>query len=429
VTQNNTLEVTTRAAINETRSEDSPSSGRSETAPHLEDTNRIEPSVQLKRLLYLYRGLQPPGPDERLDRFTYKSKIAEGDVLLPVWWSSPKDVAPHLKDSFPKYRVGNFVYYMFLEYRYPGPLRPLARLLFFLRRGVQLNRQNKFDAIVVYGTNVTGVAGVLLKWLTGAKLIAQLPNVPENSYRYDKLNPGLWESLKRGVADVLLNLAGSRADCLRLFYPWQLRCFPRLQGKPAGVFNSFVPVRTIAGQVEKVYGEEKYVLSVGYPWHTKGMDILIRAFRKIAGEFPDYKLILLGHYPDRQYLDELAQGCPQIELLRARPNEETRRIFGRCAVYVLASRTDACPRVLFEAMAGRKAIIASDVGGVRHYIRDNDNGLLFQSGNVDELAAKLASLLGNPELRARLANRGYERVMAEFNEDAYVESYRQMLEL
>jgi glycosyltransferase involved in cell wall biosynthesis len=73
-------------------------------------------------------------------------------------------------------------------------------------------------------------------------------------------------------------------------------------------------------------------------------------------------------------------------------------------------------RVLLEAMAARKPIIASAVGGVPHYIEDNDNGLLFRSEDVEELAEKLGTLLANPELQARLAKRGYEKVFSEYDE-------------
>jgi glycosyltransferase involved in cell wall biosynthesis len=396
--------------------------------PEITNTNPVRPDGQRKRLLFIHRGLIPPSPNKELDRFTYLSQIAEGDVLLPVWWSSAKEVAPHLKDSFPTYRVGNFVYHMFLEYRYPGPLRPLARLLFFLRRGLQLHREKKFDVISSLGTNTTGFAALLLKWLTGAKLILEMQNVPENSYRYDKPNPGVWDALKRWVTDGLLHLVGGGADCIKLLYPWQFERFPKLQGKRAAVFHAFVPVRRIAGEMQVEHAEEKYLLLVGHPWHTKGVDILIRAFKKIAGQFPDYRLILLGYYPDRQYLDELAQGCPQIEFLKARPNEETRKIFAQCTVYVSASRTEAMGRVFFEAMAARKPIVAPAVGGIPHYVRDKENGLLFESENVEDLAAKLVIILSSAELRARLAARGYERVMSELDESAFVEPFRQMLE-
>lgn len=376
------------------------------------------------RLLYISNGPVPPSPDGTRDKFTFLSEVAEGEILLPIWARSQEKVPAYLRPTFPVYRVGNFSYHLFLMYRYPAAIRPFAKLLFFVRRGLQLHRIKKIDVIMTYGTNATGVAGLILKWLTGAKLIPELPNVPENSFRYQSPDAGSLTAAKRFLADRLLNWVCKSADCIRLFYPWQLRKFPQLEKKKVSVFHEFVPVHEIPVAESS---DDKFVLLAGYPWYTKGVDVLIRAFVSIAKQFPDYKLKLLGYYPNREYLNQLAGGCPQIEFLDARSNELALKVIASCSVYVLASRTDAAPRVLLEAMAARKPIIASAVGGVPHYIKDNENGFLFGSENVEDLAEKLSEMLNSSELRARLAVRGYQRAMSEFDERSYVRSFKRML--
>jgi glycosyltransferase involved in cell wall biosynthesis len=378
----------------------------------------------MTRLLYILPGPVPPSSEPARNKFKFLSEIAEGDVLLPVWWDSRNSVSPFLRETFPIYRVGNFSYHMFLMYRSPRPLRWLATFLFYLRRGLQLHREKKFDVIVTYGTNRTGIAGVILKWITGAKLILEIPGVPENAFRYDVPHPGIRAAIKRYFADRLLLLAGANADCFKLLYPWQLRNYRSLHKKETAVFHDFVPVHVVSPQKS----EERFILLVGYPWYTKGVDILIRAFKSIAAQFPDHKLKLMGYFPDREFLNNLASGCPQIEFLTPRPNELALKVIGACSIYVSASRTEGMPLVLLEAMAARRPIIAAAVGGVPHYIKDNDNGLLFQAGNVDELAAKLATLLSSQELQDRLATRGYEKVFAEIDERAYVRSFDSMLQ-
>jgi glycosyltransferase involved in cell wall biosynthesis len=378
----------------------------------------------MTRLLYILPGLVPPSSDSALDKFKYLSEIAEGEVLLPVWWDSPKSVPPFVWKTFPAYRVGNFCYRFFLSERFPKPLRRLATLFFYLRCGIQLHRGKKFDFIMTYGTNLPGIAGVILKWITGVKLIIEIPGVPEDAFRYEVARPGRRAAIKRFFADQLLLLVGAAADCIKLLYPGQLWKYPRLREKNVVVFHDFVPVDVIASEE----AEEKFILSAGSPWYRKGIDVLIRAFESIAAKFPDYKLKLMGYYPDREFLDKLAGNCPQIEFLTPRSNELALKVIGSCSVFVLASRSEAMGRVLLEAMAARKPIIASAVDGVPHYIRDNDNGLLFQSENVEELAGTLAKLLSNPALQACLAKGGYEKVFSEFDERSYVREFRSMLE-
>jgi glycosyltransferase involved in cell wall biosynthesis len=378
----------------------------------------------MTRLLYILPGLVPPGPDSTHDKVTYLSDIAEGELLLPVWWKSPNSAPSHLRETFPVYRLGKFSYHLFLSFRFREPLRRLATILFYIRRGLQLHRYKKIDVVMTYGTNLPGIAGVILKWLTGARLIVEIPGVPEDAFRYEVVHPGGYAIVKRFFANQLLLLVGRSADCIKLLYPWQLQNYPSLQKKKFAVFHDFVPVHAIASEES----EERFILSVGYPWYRKGIDVLILAFRLIAPQFPNYKLKLMGYYPDREFLDNLAAGCPQIEFLAARPYEDALKVIKSCSVYVLASRSEAMGRVLLEAMAARKPIIASAVDGVPHYMEDNENALLFRSENVEELATKLAALLSSQELQDRLATRGYEKVFSDCDEASYVCSFYRMLQ-
>jgi glycosyltransferase involved in cell wall biosynthesis len=378
----------------------------------------------MTRLLFILPGLVPPGADFSRDRFYYLSEIAEGEVLLPVWWGSAESAPPYLRRSFPLYCVGKFSYHLFLYQRFPKGLRKSMAFIFYLRKGLQLNHQKQFDAIVTYGTNSSGVAGIILKWLTGARLIVEVPSVPENAFRYDKPHEGSWAKIKRCFADQFLLIVGAAADCIKLLYPWQLQKYPFLRKKRVAVFHDFVPVHTISGQKS----EKRTILSVGYPWYTKGIDIVIESFRTISSQFPDCKLHLLGHYPDRKYLDKLAETHPEIEFVPPGPYEHALRAISGCFIYVLASRTESMGRVLLEAMAARKPIVASAVGGVPHYIQHNDTGLLFESENSQELATMLVALLDDEVLRDRLAERAYDKATSKYDERAYVRSFDCMLQ-
>lgn len=376
------------------------------------------------RILFVLPGLVPPAEDPRRDKLFHLSEIASGEALLPVWWASTSGVSPFLAGEFPIYRVGAFRYHLQLAYRWPRPLRKLASFLFYLRRGRQLHREKPFDLIVTYGVNTTGVAALLLKWITGAKLVLEIPGVPEHAFYFDSPHRGRAAKLKHAFSNRLLRLVGGHADCLKLLYPEQVAAYPGLRRKPAAVFHDFVPLSL----VPQGSNPEPFVLSVGYPWFTKGMDVLIRAFRRIASDFPAWRLKLLGYFPDRKVLEVAAGDCAQIELLYPLPNPVALDQIARCSVFALASRTEAMGRVLLEAMAARKPIVASRIGGIPHYIREGANGLLFASGNERELAERLAELLTSDDLRHRLANQAYATAFANYDERAYVLAFRRMID-
>src|SRR5207244_2102255 len=66
-----------------------------------------------------------------------------------------------------------------------------------------------------------------------------------------------------------------------------------------------------------------------------------------------------------------------------------------------------------EAMAMRKALVASDVGGHRELIQDGRTGLLFRPGDADSLTVALERLLDDPGLRRKLEESGRAWVEAE----------------
>jgi glycosyltransferase involved in cell wall biosynthesis len=247
--------------------------------------------------------------------------------------------------------------------------------------------------------------------------------VPENAFRYDDANPSSLTVVKRWFAGLLLLLVGSNADCFKLLYPWQLQKFSRLQKKRVAVFHDFVPVHAI----EPGQSNESFILSIGQPSYTKGMDVLIRGFDLIKSLYPDYKLKLMGWYSDLEFLKTLAGDSPQIEFLVPREHELAMKVMGSCTMFVLSSRTESMGRVLLEAMAAHKPIIASGVGGVPHYIKHNENGLVFQSENIEELSQRLVDLIGDEGLRARLAKSGYAKVFSELDEWSYADAFERML--
>jgi glycosyltransferase involved in cell wall biosynthesis len=102
--------------------------------------------------------------------------------------------------------------------------------------------------------------------------------------------------------------------------------------------------------------------------------------------------------------------------------------------FVLPSRTTArwkeqFGRVLVEAMASGVPPVGSDSGEIPHVV--GDGGLIFREGDIDDLTAKLRSMIEHPETRRRLAEQGRRRVLAHYTQralaEAYYAIYREML--
>ena len=284
----------------------------------------------------------------------------------------------------------------------------------------------RYDAIVTYGPFRPSIAGLVVSRLTGVPLIIDVPGHPTKGYRYSS---DRGSRLRAWAAEWLVPAILRRADVLKLLYATQLDGMQGSNWPASVVFHDFVPLSIIEEEVDssKAVGHGDYLLFLGSPWFLKGVDVLIRAFNRISERFPSVSLMVVGHCPDRTPFEELAANNPRITFRAGVPHAEAMRLVAGCRAFVLPSRTEGMGRVLLEAMAARKPIVATRVDGIPTYIEDGENGLLFDPENAEDLAAKLESLLGDAELADRLALEGFRRVFERFSEERYVEHFEQML--
>jgi glycosyltransferase involved in cell wall biosynthesis len=380
------------------------------------------------RVLYLQASWIPPSENTQADRFFLLSEYLEGDVLQPIWFERPDQVETEFgAGTYPEYTRARFRYHWFLAFQHNGWRRRFSWLWFYLRNGLALHRKHRFDCIVVYSHMMPALAGVVLKLLTGAKLIVEIMTAPELSYLYENRRRTLGDRASRLFSHCSLYITVLMSDRVHLLYDSQLSHFPLLRRVAASVFHDFVVLANVRPAEPR--DRERVVLLVGAPWFLKGADLLVRAFRDIAEDFPDITVKIQGHYPDKDELEELIAGFPRIEIVKAVPNPETLRRISRALVLVHPSRCDGLSRVLIEAMGSAVPIIASDAGGNPHCIRDGETGLVFPSGDADTLSKRLRELLSDEEKRERLARKGHERAWTQYTEKVYVDQFTKMIYL
>lgn len=156
---------------------------------------------------------------------------------------------------------------------------------------------------------------------------------------------------------------------------------------------------------------------------------MIEAFKRLAADFPDVKLKIVGWHEkkEREQLEALAGDSKQIELVRAAMNPIILRIISGCLVLVHPSRCEGGPRTVIEGLAAGVPVVGSDVGWIPELIHPGENGFVVPGGNVPELEERLRELLADPEMRRRLGANGYQLAHTQLTERVYVEKFTAMV--
>lgn len=391
----------------------------------VKSANRMTNGETLERILSILPGPVPPQKNKLLEKVYYLSDGLAGDVILPVWWRTPQDADSRLgPSSYPVYSIGTFDFHFCLLFKWPALLRPLVRLFFTLYTGLRLHWSGKrYGVIMTYGNTLTALCGLILKWMTGAKLIVEIPGVPHQAYLFESPRLSSANRVKKLLSDLCLQLVVRGSDRVKLLYPSQLEKYPSLQNIPSSVFHDFVPVSSI--KVASV--DNHYVLLLGTPWYRKGVDIIVDAYRAIADKVPNYKLKIVGYFPEAENLFASIRDCPAIEILDPVNYEKALELISGCSILALPSRSEAMGRVLLEGMAARKPLIGSNVDGIPFYIRDGINGLIFKSEDRQQLGDCLLRLLTDPKLAKTLGENGFKYVHSALSEKAYAEKFRTMI--
>jgi len=158
------------------------------------------------------------------------------------------------------------------------------------------------------------------------------------------------------------------------------------------------------------WGEQDYILYFGrLDTHTKGIDILLRAFAKL--DAPDVRLVLAGRgAPGRQReLEVLAEGLgiqKRVSFFGPASPEQKNDLIGNSLFVCTPSRYEGWCIVAIEAGAASKAVIGTDIPGLADAIRPNETGLLVSPENPDALSEAMQRLLADADLRKRLGKNG-----------------------
>ncbi len=343
------------------------------------------------------------------------------------------------------------------EYLHNAPLRVLrawleqrrapgygaARIAFLkdLRRDPSRNRLRRFGQALVLAAEMP--AGV-------ERMHAHFIHTPASVVRYASLLTGLPWSCSAHAKDIWTSPDWELAEKLDEA-AWTVTCTragrDRLAtlspaGKPVHLvyhglrLDRFVPLPAPGSRRDGADAADPVrILTVGRAVDKKGLDLLVRALAGLPRDLA-WRFTHVGGGPELGRLKALASAkgiAGRIDWLGACDQTQVLAQYRRADLFALPCRVaadgdrDGLPNVIVEAQSQGLACVSTRVGGVPELIEHGANGLLVAPEDPEALAAALAALMRDPDLRRRLGRAGAARVRRDFDSETAAQALVELL--
>ena len=188
-------------------------------------------------------------------------------------------------------------------------------------------------------------------------------------------------------------------------------------------------------QLRALFGvpEERFVVGwIGRMTAIKRVEDALLAFRDLLGSGVDATLLLVGDGPDRDAIEVQAHELGIARhLLSVGYQRDVAPYYALMDALLLPSANEGTPVVAIEALAARRPVVATRVGGVPDVVQEGEDGFLVPVGAVPAMAAALERLARSPELRAQMGEHGAGRVIPRYRVERLVDDvdalYRELL--
>ena len=181
------------------------------------------------------------------------------------------------------------------------------------------------------------------------------------------------------------------------------------------IINYNIKTQFIVGMVSRIH-------------HSKDFDTLLTAIDIITSKRNDVSFVLVG---DGDLLEFYKTKCKNKFVIFTGKQTDVYDIINIFDIAVLSTFTEGISNSIVEYMALGKAVVATDGGGTKELIVDNETGFIIPQQSPTVLADKIEILLNNPNLRETMGRKGKQRIIDEFNLDkmvnAHVKLYNKLL--
>ena len=307
-----------------------------------------------------------------------------------------------------------------------GLVALVARFIVEVRAFRRHLRRTRPDVVIVATTVLP--AAVVGAWLARVPVVVYAAEVLDRAHSARRAR-SFANALARAVAAKLAAaVVCSSATVARAFGDEREKVsvvYPGIASHPSGDRDGF---RARFG----LSAAGPLVAVVGNVTRGRGQDVVLAALPRLVDELPDIGCAIVGatleRAPDVSYRRELERLVSDLgvaeRVVFTGFVERIEDVYAGADVVVNPTRVEeGFGRVAVEALVAGRPVVASRIGAVAEVLRDGEDALLVEPDDPAELAAAIARLWNEPDLRERLVRTASERVLREYGERRGVEQF------
>lgn len=160
----------------------------------------------------------------------------------------------------------------------------------------------------------------------------------------------------------------------------------------------------------------------------KGYEYAINAFYQVLKVYSSARLVIVGDGPLKRHLKNI---CVKLgikdKIFFLGYRRQVENIVADFDVFILPSISEGLGLALLEAMALRKPVVASEVGGIPEVVKNNVNGLLVPPGNDRYLADRIIEVLSNNVMSKAMGIEAQKTVSERFSSQNMIKKLRKYM--
>ena len=281
--------------------------------------------------------------------------------------------------------------------------------------------ENKIDIVHLQWTKDIPTA-VLAKLVSKQKpKIVQTRNMHMTRFKSDFYHRFLYKNI-----DTMIGISKKVCEQLEKYIPEDIR--PKIVTWYNGVPKPVIINEDKKSELKRSFGieDEFIVCIVARVEEAKGQHIVLEAVGKLRAEGVSAKALIVGHYMNKEYFDNLVRKYPKDIFTGFASNANELLQISDCKV--MATRNETFGMAIMDAMRCGVCALGSDSGGPLESIEHMETGLHFKTMDSDDLYEKLKLIASDSELKNRLAKAGKEKADKEYDSKVQFEKLRGIIE-